>query len=188
MVESKQTIGTWNDVLNAARTTSRKPDTDKEPSSDWKRRILLAEHSPIRELSISVVVAIKSWVSVHFVRHHEGINHYVSTQRTDRTGIERDDLPQGESVRHRFTANQQAIINISRKRLCNCASKQTRDAWKDFLESIKGEHPELYAACVPDCVYRGWCYELENASCGYHTSWKYKLALSIYRSGVNGAA
>ncbi|MGN0832773.1 MAG: hypothetical protein ACI4RD_03885 [Kiritimatiellia bacterium] len=42
--------GTWREVADAARTTIRQEEGTKEPRSSWKKRILLAEHSPIRKL------------------------------------------------------------------------------------------------------------------------------------------
>jgi len=176
--------GTWSEVRDSARTTIHKEAGTKEPSSSWKRRILLAEHSPIRQLSISAKWSdLKYWVSVHFVRHKFGIEHWVRTQRTDRTGLDRNDLPQGNEVEHEILANAQAMITISRKRLCNQASKETREAWVGILDSIKDEEPELYNACVPDCVYRGWCYEFK--SCGYHKSEQFQKDLQAYREGIN---
>ena len=115
----------WIEVLNAARTTIGRNEIITEPNSEWKRRMLLAEHSPIRILTIIAKWnGLRSWVSQHFTRHNNGIEHFVETQRTDRTKstIKRDDLPQGELVDHKFSANAQAIINISRVRLCSCAS------------------------------------------------------------------
>jgi hypothetical protein len=176
--------GSWRDVADSARTTINKEAGDKEPSSSWKRRMLLCEHSPIRQLFIKCKwYELKSWVSVHFVRHKFGIEHWVRTQRTDRTGVNRDEIPQGSLVEHEFLADAQAMINISRKRLCNQASLETRQAWKEVLESISEEQPELYNACVPDCIYRGWCYEYK--SCGYHITEDFKEKLKIYRNGIN---
>ena len=94
-------------------------------------------------------------------------------------------MPQGNCVEHEILANAQAMINISRKRLCNQASKETRDAWIEALNAIKSEQPELVAVCVPDCVYRGWCYEYK--SCGYHLTEKYRRVLEEYRRGINVA-
>lgn len=176
--------GSWNDVLNSARTTINMEHGEKEPSSNWKRRILLAEHSPIRLLNIKWKwFDLKYWVSTHFVRHWLGIEHYVRTQRTDRTGTDRDDLPQGALVEHEAVANTQALINISRKRLCNCASIETRHAWQEFLFTIQDQEPELYSVCVPDCIYRGHCYE--HKSCGFHKTDQYKRQLQAYREGIN---
>ena len=169
----------WQEIKNSTMNTIGK-ETGIYPDTVWKRRLLLSEHSPIRKLKISWKwTDLKSWVSVHFVRHKFGIEHFVSTQRTDRTGINRDELTQGELVSHECEANAQAIINISRKRLCNCASKETRDAWLEFLDSIKETENELYSCCVPDCVYRGYCYEFKT--CGYSKSNDYKMWLEEYR-------
>jgi len=177
--------GSWREVADAARTTIGLEAGTGEPSSSWRRRMLLAEHSPIRKLSINWKwYDLKSWISVHFVRHKFGIEHWVKSQRPDRgMGGNRDAAPQSTLINHECLANAQAIINISRKRLCNQASKETREAWKAFLETFKESEPELYGACVPDCIYRGWCYEYK--SCGYHLTENYKERLVKYRAGIN---
>ncbi|MCL2421768.1 MAG: thymidylate synthase ThyX [Defluviitaleaceae bacterium] len=176
--------GTWREVADSANTTVHMEAGEKEPSSKWKRRMLLCEHSPIRQLIVKCKWRdLKSWVSVHFVRHKFGIEHWVRTQRTDRTKVDRDSLTQGSLIEHEFEANAQAFISISRKRLCNQASKETREAWQLVLDQIKEPEPELYSACVPDCVYRGWCYEYK--SCGYHQTEAYQKQLADYRSGIN---
>jgi hypothetical protein len=74
-------------------------------------------------------------------------------------------LPQSQLVTHECIANAQAIINISRKRLCAQASRETNKAWKLVLDAVKKELPELYNVCVPECIYRGFCPELN--SCGW---------------------
>ena len=50
-------LGTWRDVANAARTTIGQEAGEGEPSSKWKRRMLLAEHSPIRKNSYQLEMA-----------------------------------------------------------------------------------------------------------------------------------
>jgi hypothetical protein len=176
--------GTWREIANSANTTIHKEEGFKEPSSQWKRRMLLAEHSPIRQLLIKAKwYDLKSWISVHLVRHKIGIEHWVRSQRTDRTGIYRDELPQGNFVEHEIEVNAQSIINISRKRLCNQASKETREAWQAFLDSFKDKEPELYSVCVPDCIYRSWCYEFK--SCNYHKTEDFKRKLEEYRRNIN---
>jgi hypothetical protein len=170
----------WNRVLNAARATVGKEPIKKEPSSDWKKKILLAEHSPIRLLILVWKWSgIKSWVSVHFVRHKIGIEHFVRTQRTDRTGTKRDDIPQNAKVNHECVGNAQTIINISRKRLCSSASKETRDAWLLFLKNLKEIEPELYSVSVKECLYRGFCPEL--ICCGYVETEEFQVKLKEYR-------
>jgi thymidylate synthase ThyX len=172
--------GNWREVANSANTTINKEEGIKEPSKNWKRRMLLCEHSPIRQIFVKCKwYDLKSWISVHMVRHKFGIEHWVRTQRTDRTKINRDKLPQSNYVEHEFEANTQAIINISRKRLCKQASTETREAWELVLEELKEKEPELYSVCVPDCIYRGYCYEFN--SCGYHKTEEYYAALKKYR-------
>lgn len=183
-VTLKNINGTWRDVADSARTTVNMEEGIGEPSSNWKRRILIAEHSPIRKIHISWKWNdLLSWVSVHFVRHKYGIEHWVRSQRTDRTGVNRNDLTQSELIEHECEATAQAMINISRKRLCNCASKETIMAWKEVLESIKDKQPELYSVCVPECIYRGFCTEIK--SCGYYKTKDYRNKLEQYRKGIN---
>jgi thymidylate synthase ThyX len=64
------------------------------------------------------------------VRHHEGCEKFVHSQREDKRvlGVPRDELPQGTLNDMDMTCNAQAFMNISRKRLCSRASKETREA------------------------------------------------------------
>lgn len=163
-------LGTWRDVANAARTTvGMGYKASGEPSDEWKRQMLLAEHSPIRLLTFRWTwVDLKSWVSVHFVRHKIGIEHWVRTQRLDRTGVDRDDKPQSAPVEHMCSANVQALITISRKRMCHKASAETQQAWYEVIQEIKLIDPIVARACVPECVYRGFCPEIKG--CGSYTN------------------
>lgn len=161
-VERIECLGSWRSIADAARTTVNMEPGTGEPSTTWKKKMLLAEHSPLRQMYIRWVwTDLPYWVSVHFVRHKIGIEHFVSTQRSDRTGVPRDELPQGALVRHECIANVQALINISRKRLCNLASKETREAWLKMLQELAKIEPEIVEACVPECIYRGFCPEMK---------------------------
>lgn len=174
----------WEDVKNSALTTIHKGG-GKYPDASWKKRMLMAEHSPIRMIRFTWKwEGLKSWVSVHIVRHWLGIEHWVRTQRTDRTGIDRDEIPQGVEVEHKCEANAQALINISRKRLCNCAAPETKEAWLAVKNQVQKVEPELANCMVPECIYRGFCPEY--FSCGYANTDAYKEELSRYRSGING--
>ncbi len=168
-------VTSWKRALNVARRTVGKKPLDKEPSDSWKAKMILAEHSPIRLVEFDWTWEdIKQWVTTHIVRHHEGCEKFVSTQRDDRTNssTSRDELSQGSLNSMDMTANVQALINISRKRLCNNASKDTRDAWKQVIESIREIDPVVADKCVPDCLYRGFCPELN--CCGYVNTQKYQ--------------
>ena len=155
----------WQAVKNAAMNTIGK-DTGQYPSSEWKHKILLAEHSPIRLLEYTFVIHdLPYWVSVHITRHWLGIEHFVSTQRTDRTGEDRTKKTQDAPVTHRIRVNAQALINISRKRLCSAASPETKKAWHDVITCLAMKEPEIASVCVRECIYRGFCPELKP--CGF---------------------
>jgi len=181
-VKNLGTKGNWREVADAARTTIGMEAGSGEPSSEWKRRILKAEHSPIRLLKFKWQwVDLKSWISVHFVRHKFGIEHFVRSQRNDRQDeYDRDSAPQSTLITHEAEANAQAIINISRKRLCGQSHAETASAWIEFLETvIKPNEPELYDVCVRECIYRGTCTEME--SCGYDMSTDYLREVERYQ-------
>lgn len=195
----------WIRVVNAARRTWGKKPIDHEPSDKFKRKILLAEHSPIRLLEYDFTIEnIRQWVTVHLVRHHQGCEKFVHTQRQDINELieniskriidilreegllregwrERDYLFQGEPNDMDMTCNAQSFINISRKRLCiGCASPETRLAWEIVIEKLKEIDPILAEKCVPECVYRGFCPEFDRC-CGYVNSKAYQKRLKEYR-------
>lgn len=176
----------WNRALKAARKTAGKDtDPNKQPSKNWEANMLLAEHSPIRLVEYEWDWnKIRQWVTTHLVRHHEGCEKFVRTQRQDRNDevIDRDSLPQGSLNSMMMTANAQALINISRKRLCKgCASPETRHAWELVRDEIKKQDPVLAEKMVPECLYRGFCPEWRNC-CGYVNTDAYKKALEKYRN------
>lgn len=152
--------GTWRDVADACRTTIGLEAGEGEPSFAWKQRMLLCEHSPIRTISVTGEISDLPYaISTHFVRHKFGIEHWISTQRSDRTGEDRAEKSQMAPVTYRFQANLQAIISISRKRLCSSADPTTTEAWKLFLEELYKVMPEMKGLCVAECEYRGACPE-----------------------------
>lgn len=180
MIKWSEYEDVWSKVKRSARTTVSKEGEGLYPSDSWKKSILLAEHSPIRKIKFSWKwTNLKSWVSVHFVRHKYGIEHWVTTQRTDRTGVNRDEAPQSTLVEHETEANAQALINISRKRLCKQASVETRIAWREVRDEVAKKDPILAGVMVPECIYRGFCPELYP--CGYAETEAYKKELKEYR-------
>ena len=181
-------VTTWQRVLNAARRTIGRKPLEKEPTDSWKAKILLAEHSPIRLLEFDWTwEKIRQWVTAHLVRHHEGCEKFVHSQRGDRRELpcERDRLPQGARNDMDMTANAQALISISRKRCCMCASKETREAWNQVKEEIAKENPILAGKMVRECVYRGFCPEWMS-NCKYCYSPAYWLELKNYRNTTFG--
>lgn len=175
-------VTTWQRVKRAAlRTVGFKPIEGKEIDDGWKARMLLSEHSPIRLLEFDVSVEdIKQWISVHLVRHWLGFIPFVHSQRDDRRKLDcsRDELPQGSLNDMDFSANAQALINISRKRLCNCAHVETREAWRQVRDAIAEKDPVMASKMVRECVYRGFCSE--SNCCGYVKTQVFRLERENY--------
>ena len=153
--------GSWQEVVDDCRATVGKDELGKEPSEAFKRGILIAEHSPIRALIVRWKwEKIKSWVATHWVRHIW--SSFVQTQRSDRTGVKRDKLPQDAPVNFRGEANAQHLIDTWRKRLCMQAAPETRQYAEDFKEVLYEVEPELADVLVPNCVYRCGCPEMDS--------------------------
>lgn len=159
----------WVDVKNECRNTVNKEGTDNVPGAEFKKKLLISEHSPIRLIRVKWRwEAIKSWISVHFSRHFIGVEKWVGTRRSDRIGRNRDELRQDELVPMDMCANAQALINMSRYRLCYRAAPETREYMEDVKAEIHNSEPELSDIMVPNCVYRGFCPEFTN--CGLWSS------------------
>lgn len=176
----------WQRALNAARRTVGKAPLSKEPSDQWKNKILLAEHSPIRLVEYDIsFTGIRQWVTVHLVRHWLGFIPFVHSQREDRRKLDcsRDELPQGSLNDMDVAANAQALINISRKRLCMCASKETREAWQAVKDEMTKVDPVMARHMVRNCIYRGFCPEPNT--CGYTNTKQFQTELNNYRNYDN---
>lgn len=159
--------GDWQEVVNDCRTTVGKDELGKDPSTKFKREILISEHSPIRSISVKWQwVNIPSWVATHFSRHKWEC--FIKTQRTDRTGVDRNKLPQDAPVIMTGEANTQHLIDTARKRLCRLASRETRKHMEDLKVSIYGHEPEISHVMVPNCIYRGGCPETPDTRCGWY--------------------
>lgn len=164
----------WQEIKDDALFTIHKTK-GKYPDSEWKKKILLAEHSPIRtgRLIIELYDA-PSFVIGHLVRHNIGFIPFVSSLRKDRTDYEK--VPDRNTPNNvRFDGNFQAFINISRKRLCSCASKETREVWQLVKNAIAKVEPELAECMVQECLYRGFCPEMYG--CGFHKTKEFSKQL-----------
>lgn len=130
-------------------------------TDEWKLKLIDSEHSPLRELWFGIRMKIPYWVSVHFTRHHIGVNHYVQTQRNDRQEkYDRNEAPQGQIVSHIMSVNAQELVFMAHKRLCKQASEETRQVMKKIVEEVLKVCPEFKDVLVPLCVYRnGKCTE-----------------------------
>lgn len=172
----------WKRALNAARRTVGKEPLDKEPSDKFKLMSLFSEHSQIKLVEYLISFKdLRQWVGVHLLRHPFTLP-FIHSQRADRRDnpVPRDEMTQGSLNDQDFVVNAQALINISRKRLCHCASPETREAWQAVKDEIASKEPLMAAVMVPNCIYRGFCPERE--SCGYWKTEKFRKELNEYRN------
>ena len=149
----------------------------KESTTMTLGRVYGCEHSPMRTQRFMVrMYDIPSFVSVHFVRHDVGIGHFtpqvepkddtvhfVKSLRDDRGGEGKEGRL--EPVNHMMDINAQALINMSRKRLCSKAHAETIKVMKEIKRKVMLVDPDLADAMVRECEYRRGCHE--EKSCGY---------------------
>lgn len=157
----------WLEILNLARMTDNKPPLPDTHivSEDWIRKLIKSEHSPLRGRIYLVTMKVPYFVAMHFRTHHVGIDHFISTSRTDRTG-ESERPPQTALVTYTAILNAQAILNTSRKRMCLKSSPETRKAWTDVVSELNKVDPLLAEECKPQCLHLGRCTEFK--SCGFY--------------------
>lgn len=150
----------WLNIKSACMTTISK-QAGKEPNQEWKRKLLVCQHSPIRRSMISWKWdEIPYAISTHFARHHSGCEKFIGTSRADRTDVkDRSERTQMDCVPMEMDANIQALINISEKRLCKGADPLTTEYWEELLEAVKEYDEDIYFVCVPQCVRCGACVE-----------------------------
>lgn len=122
------------------------------------------EHSPMRtQLFWVEMIGVPTFVSVHFVRHKIGVEHFVMSNRDGRGGDE--EVNRWTPVNHGMLLNAQALINMARKRLCRKSHESTRKVMGDIKIAIAKLDWDLARYMVPECIYRLGCHE--SNPCGY---------------------
>lgn len=152
----------WVRIKNHCRTTVNKNFTDTVPTTEFKKKLLISEHSPIRLLEIDWTwEKIKYWVSTEWSRHR--FEKFITSQRDDRMIDEtpRDKKSQDALVHFDGYANAQNTIDAWRKRLCYQATPDARILAEDFKLDLHSYEPEWADVLVPNCIYRGGCPEFK---------------------------
>lgn len=160
--------GDWEEVVNDCRATVAKGELGHEPSTKFKRSILISEHDPIRDIEIKFRWKnIKYWVAMHWKTHIWRSR--TNTQRNDRqTDYDRNKAPQDSPVDFIGDPNVQHLIDTMRKRLCRMASHETREYAEDLKITLREIEPEISDVLVPNCVYRCGCPEI--GGCNLHNT------------------
>lgn len=133
------------------------------PGIDWKKHILEARHSPIRELRfVFRIDGIPYYTAMHLVRHHVGCQPYISSQRNDRqSDYDRTKAPQDAPVNMIWSMNADALITIAQKRLCMQADVVTREVVSEICRLVIEKCPEFSGVLKPACEWHGGvCHEM----------------------------
>ena len=152
----------WLFAKNCALVTIGK-ESEIQPTDEWKKKILEARHSPIRELKFAFMLEdIPYWVSTHLVRHVHA-QPYVRSQRNDRQdAYDRNEAPQNAPVDMIWTMSAEELMTIANKRLCRQASSETRITVMKMCRLVIEKCPEFTGLLVPMCVYNGGvCHEMK---------------------------
>ena len=159
MTEFIKSIVDWQLIKNCCRTTVRKEHTDKVPSVEFKKKLLIAEHSPIRQIEFYWMwKGIKYWLSTEWSRHK--FEKFISSQRNDRQNdYDRNSARQDAPVDFIGYANEQNLIDSFRKRLCGQATPEARKLAEDFKHELSNGYPLEASVLVPHCIYRCGCSE-----------------------------
>lgn len=158
--------GDWEEVVDDCRATVSKPPLGKEPSKEFKRKMVIAEHDPIRDIIVKFRwKEIPYYVAMHWKTHiWRG---RTNTQRNDRQDkYDRRKAPQDELVTFTGDPNVQHLIDTMRKRLCNMADPETRKYAESLKRDLRPVEPEISDVLVPNCIYRCGCPE--PAGCGWY--------------------
>ena len=147
-------------------------DTEIPPTMEWKKKLLAANHSPVRTLQFCFrITDVPYWVATHLVRHVHATP-FVKTQRNDRQNeYDRGEAPQNSPVDMHWYMNAEELITIAHKRLCKQASKETQEVVRAICDAVLKTNPEFEGLLVPLCYYRcGECTEFYP--CGYNKTYR----------------
>jgi hypothetical protein len=163
-VTVKRSGADWKEVRRVARVTQNLPDDGKEPTTEWKRKMAVSKHSPLRLIQFIIEVEAPTWVVNHLTRHQYQLpDYYVASARPDITGVER---PSNEAIKKAVIhVNADGLLKIAEYRLCGKASYETRQLVKEIVSKVKEIEPEIAAQCHPRCIKERFCPEFKP--CGY---------------------
>ena len=139
---------------------------DSESNASLKS-IYRNEHSPMRTQLFTVeMIGIPTFVSTHFVRHTQGVEHFCKSQRDDRGG--KDTSYRLTPTNHGMLLNAQTLVNMARKRLCSKSHIETVKVMQGIKAGVDIVDSRLADMMVPDCIYRGGvCHE--DKPCNFNT-------------------
>lgn len=150
----------WLNIKNLCRATISMDKSEVEPAQEWKRKLLIARHSPLRAGEIQWKWnEIPYAISTHFARHVHS-EKWISTSRADRTEIkDRSERSQMDNVSMTMRSNIDALQAMAEKRLCFQADETTRGYMEDLVEAVGEYDKDVAWSLVPTCIRTAGCPE-----------------------------
>ena len=143
----------WVEILNISRATQGLAPLESV-TGRWIERLVKSQHSPLRFRQYYIEFDCPYWVAMHLRTHWVGVTAMdisatvIVSSRTDITKVARDP----ERIVTVFTVmNAQAVLNISKARLCTKASPETVKVWEDILAELYLLDPTVIDHCETSC-------------------------------------
>lgn len=153
-VEIRQLTDGFATFVKAAEITSGKK---LRLTPSLAEKLIDSEHSLNEAIIFEITLLdIPTFVSTHIARHRVGVTHFVSSNRNANFEVTRNTL-----VNHMMVINYQALKTICKKRLCNRASKETREVFLEIKRQLLDSPYAVFGKYLqPMCIYRnGKCSE-----------------------------
>ena len=156
----------WDKAYFVARNCIGKTDDNTEliePPLEWKQRLLLSNHSPIRQVMLLFWVEIPNKTQNHIVRHKTA-DFYVSTLRSDLTGAKDTDITRLTTRQVAISCNLESFISMCKKRLCRKSELETQKLFEKMVDAFIDAEPDLVGKefFKPNCLA---CKELAFGNC-----------------------
>ena len=160
----------WLAIKDACMQTISK-QAKTTPQKEWRRKLIISRHSPIRRGIISWKWDnIPFYVMGHYVRHHVATTPYVSTSRSDRSDVtDRSERRQTDNVSMQVDTNVQGLIDMAEKRLCTQSDTITREYMEALKDEIAKYDEDVAWALAPSGIYKCGCPE-KFGNCTYCTN------------------
>jgi len=161
-VTFRRLIGPEEMVPAMRATTGSDMFDSKMPSLKTWHKMILSQHSSHRAVLYRFCCEdVPYYVHTHFVRHNQGVQFHVKSQRTEQ---DRANLPQGALINMLFDANVQALLNMSKARLCYKADDNAKSLMKKVKYALifeGDEHDKVLGKLLmkPCQWYPGLCSE-----------------------------
>ncbi len=156
------------EMVPAMRVTQGKDMfLSKKPSLETWHKMILSQHSSHRAVVYRIYCEdVPYYTHVHFVRHGQGVQFHVKSQRGDG---DRANIPQGALIDMFFDVNVQGLLNLALARLCYKADDPTRALMKKIKYALifEGDRYDqvLGKLLMRPCQwYPGYCSE--PSTCG----------------------